>query len=532
LKLNKLILYFHTVRHLKFIQIRYQLRNKVKLRRRGYYTHKTVMDSSIKRGSLKFSEWIGKPTGFYKSGFTFLNLSHTVNNQQINWQFEDYGKLWNYSLNYMDYLLQSDMNRDMGLKLIHNFIENTSGESTGLEPYPISLRGINWVKFLTIHDVRDQIIDSSLFAQYGILSDHIEYHLLANHLLENGFSLLFGAYYFNNSKWYQKAKRIIETELEEQILTDGGHYERSPMYHQIILDRLLDSINLIQNNTRFIGQDLLSGLLKKKGILMIQWLNTMTFSNGDMPMLNDSAPGIAPSAKQLNQYALQLFMEDFHQRKVNIQDSGYRRINGSSYECIVDVGQISPDYQPGHSHAGTFGFVLYHAQKPILVETGISTYEKNERRQLERGTGSHNTVVLHNINSSEVWGGFRVARRAKVTISEERDTLIAATHDGYKRLGFVHERIFTFNKECIIITDKNQCQNSVEAIAKIHLHPEVMPNLVNNMIYLEGMKIEFQGHRNIKLSDYMFAAQFNTLRPSKVIEIQFVNQLTSVLTFN
>jgi hypothetical protein len=37
---------------------------------------------------------------------------------------------------------------------------------------------------------------------------------------------------------------------------------------------------------------------------MLQWLQAITFSNGAIPLLNDAAPGIAPSTKELNQYAL------------------------------------------------------------------------------------------------------------------------------------------------------------------------------------------------------------------------------------
>ena len=65
--------------------------------------------------------------------------------------------------------------------------------------------------------------------------DNIEYHILGNHLLENGFSLFFGAYYFQDEKFYVKAKKILTDELDEQILEDGAHFELSSMYHQIML---------------------------------------------------------------------------------------------------------------------------------------------------------------------------------------------------------------------------------------------------------------------------------------------------------
>jgi uncharacterized heparinase superfamily protein len=271
---------------------------------------------------------------------------------------------------------------------------------------------------------------------------------------------------------------------------------------------------------------------------MLQWLNTMTFSNGDIPMVNDSAPGIAPSTNQLIEYAVRLdiisnqFKEERNQQPITLQDSGYRRFNGLNYECIIDIGTIGADYQPGHAHADTFNFLLYHLHKPVIVETGISTYEKNERRQIERGTHSHNTVQLSSLNSSDVWGGFRVGQRAKVTILKENGNLISARHNGYKHLGFVHERIFEFDDSCITITDKNQNRNLLEAVARIHLYPDIKFQLKGNVLFLEGMRIEFKGHDEVRLSDYMFASHYNKLIPSKVIEIQFNNQLVSKIFFN
>ena len=83
----------------------------------------------------------------------------------------------------------------------------------------------------------------------------MEYHILGNHLLENGYALLFGAYYFGDKKLYEKAYQIVSEELEEQILEDGAHFELSPMYHQILLNRLLDCIYLVNSNI-FLKDDL------------------------------------------------------------------------------------------------------------------------------------------------------------------------------------------------------------------------------------------------------------------------------------
>ena len=538
MKLSKIKLYYHTIRYLKWIQIRYTIWYWLRSIWRNCIKYRYQLISPSHAVSLKLIDWIDKPKAISGDSFRFLNLSNKFENYEIRWSFDGFGKLWNYNLNYMDFLLQYDIEKTKGIKLILDFVQKLTNKSTGLAPYPISVRGINWIKFLTKHGIQNPEIDNSLFAHYKILLDNLEYNLLGNHLLENGFSLLFGAYYYYDLRLYNMAKDIIETELIEQILDDGGHFELSPMYHQIILDRVLDCINLLQNNKQFDKQESLLSFMKEKSEKMLQWLNCMTFSNGNIPLLNDSIIGIAPSTQQLNNYAirLELISEKFiPQIRLNLcnsylKDSGYRRINGSNYECIIDVGQTGPEYQPGHAHADTFNFELYLLGKPIIVDTGISTYEKNERRQFERSTTSHNTVQIGNFNSSEVWGGFRVARRAKVIFLEENSTTIKARHDGYKRIGIIHEREFLCESDSLSIGDKLISDRKLNAVSRFHFNPDLDVQLVNNQIVIKGyVLITFEGFNSIRLFPYEYASAFNRLVSGIVCEIDFDKQLSTTL---
>jgi hypothetical protein len=52
----------------------------------------------------------------------------------------------------------------------------------------------------------------------------------------------------------------------------------------------------------------------------------------------------------------------------------------------------------------------------------------------QRGTPTHSTVTVAGKNSSEVWAGFRVARRARVNKIRVNLGVITACHDGYRRL--------------------------------------------------------------------------------------------------
>lgn len=542
--------YFHTVKYLKPIQIRCQLWYRIRRFWRKLVNHSYPISVQKETYPLKFSPWIDKNNSFDNYAFTFLNLTYRFkaggssgvsrdrgNDMIIDWNFGQFGKLWAYNLNYMDCLLQPEMDKQTGIRLIEDFINGLYANRTGLDPYPIALRGINWIKFFSRYAVVNTRYSSSLYAQYKILLDNLEYHLLGNHLLEDGFSLLFGAFFFKDEKMFQKACDIIITELNEQILEDGAHFELSPMYHQIILDRLLDCINLAWNNNRFKEQEPLLALMKKKATCMIKWLNAMTFSNGQIPLLNDSAPNIAPTTERLNQYTIQLnvisdhLIRDIRSNLYNhlLSQSGYRRFNGSNYECIIDIGPIGPAYQPGHAHADTFSFVLNINDQPFIVDPGISTYESGPFRLKERGTACHNTVTVSDKDSSEVWSSFRVGNRANVEILKEDNTTILASHDGYIDLETIHKRHWNFSVNKVEITDWIDGQNT-QGKAHFWFSFEILPMLKGQTVIANSTTITFGNADSIKLIKAQIPTGYNLFQSSYKLEITFRNQLTTIIT--
>ena len=88
------------------------------------------------------------------------------------------------------------------------------------------------------------------------------------------------------------------------------------------------------------------------------------------------------------------------------------------------------------------------------MDTGTSTYEKNKRRQTERSTSSHNTITIGDYEQTEVWGGFRVANRAKIVSFTENKNKFISSHDGYKKIGVIHNRKFITNLDSIHICDE------------------------------------------------------------------------------
>ena len=96
----------------------------------------------------------------------------------------------------------------------------------------------------------------------------------------------------------------------------------------------------------------------------------------------------------------------------------------------------------------------------MIVNGGTSTYDRSPQRHLKRSTRSHSTVEINGENSSEVWDGFRVARRARPfgihVARDEEFVRITAADDGYRRLPerAVHKRSWIFVDQNLTVTDE------------------------------------------------------------------------------
>ena len=505
---SKLALFFHTLKYLKLKQIYYRI----------FYTFKNFflknkIDNKLEYIPQKIVFNLGVATRIaYKDKvFTFLNLEHQF--EKIDWNYSKFGKLWTYNLNYFDFLNQEDISKQEGLALIHNYIKRSHNLKDGLESYPISLRIINWIRFISKHKIKDKKIDSILAKHLSLLNKNLEFHLLGNHLLENTFALLFGSYYFGDEIIYRKSKKILESELKEQILIDGAHFELSPMYHQLILTHLLDCINLVGNNVW--KKDDLIDTMKKKAEMMLGWLNKITYQNGQIPLVSDSTYGIAAFSKDIFDYANNLKLKIYDSK---LSDSGYRKWHEGHSEILMDIGQIGPDYIPSHGHADTFNFEFIFKGQPIIIDTGISTYEKNSKRELERSTESHNTIRIDEKDSSEVWAGFRVARRAKIISLKEEKNKIKATHDGYKKLGVLHTRTFNRTKNKFVIEDYIESDREHQIESFLHFHPRCDVTIKDTYIKVgSDLKINIINAEKIILEEYDYSMGFNKTKKAKKI---------------
>ena len=519
-------LYYRSLKHLKSKQVFYRVYYKIRSIKRRLTGFKYDYAGGNHGIKLSFQDFpLNQDSYTGKGTFTFLNKEHTFDS--VDWDYPVFGKLWTYNLNYFDFINQEKGSFRASKILMEQFRQSLSQLQNANEPYPISLRIINWVKFLSKHQLEQTVLAQSLDIQTKILLDQREYHLLGNHLLENGFALLFAAYFFKNDDYYEAAEKIIKAEIKEQVLNDGAHFELSPMYHQIILHRLLDAYNLVKNND-YRSKELLP-LFKQKASAMLAWLAEISFEDGSIPMLNDAAYNIALSTNELINYAGTLGLSP---SLIKLSDSGYRKWKSDTFEMIIDIGQIGPSYIPGHAHADTFNFVMHAKGQPLFVDPGTSTYETNALRLQERSTKMHNTVEVDQKNSSEIWASFRVGDRAGVKIILDEKDKVVASHNGYGAT--IHQRSMSLYADQIIIED--QLNNSAKGIARFHLHPSIIDITISDLgLVIKDINISFCNEngpikgKNISIKGYKFASGFNQLLDAKVIEIGFTDKLITTI---
>jgi uncharacterized heparinase superfamily protein len=397
--------------------------------------------------------------------------------------------LWLYNLHYFDDLnaRESDSRRDWHSALIRRWVEeNPPARGVGWEPYPLSLRIVNWIKWsLGGGELAEEAI-GSLAVQARYLMENLETHLLGNHLFANAKALVFAGGFFQGKEargWLRKGVEILRRETGEQILGDGGHFERSPMYHSLILEDLLDLLNLDRAYCGLVGnEDVRMPADWEVGAnRMRRWLSAMCHPDGEIALFNDAAQGIAPTPAELEAYAVRLDLgagASPADGLTHLAESGYVRFQERDVVLLADVAELGPDYLPGHGHADTLSFELSLHGRRVVVDCGISRYDSGPDRSFERGTKAHNTVAVDDADSSEVWGSFRVARRGRpfglCMQSTKGETTISCSHDGYRRLPgrVVHRRTWAVGRGLLRVEDRLEGSHRL-AQSRFLFHPSV-----------------------------------------------------------
>lgn len=520
--------YWHTVRHLRPIQIAHQLKHHCFAPK----PRRNISDIAHHMAPILLRPWPRRPQS-YLGDRRFCFLNHECG---ADWQAPGQSHLWQYNLHYFDYLHQADMDRQTGLALMRSWIENhppVKG-NVGWEPYPISLRLVNWIKFCRPFSTVPADIGKSIALQAENLKRGIEYRLMGNHLFANAKALWFAGRFLNDIGLEKLGKTILLRELDEQFLPDGGHFERSPMYHAILTEDLLDLINLCQaanTSPRARKQ------LEKTARLALGWLDIITDANGDIPLLNDAVHGVATPYRRLKQYAHDLGIRpDSSEIAKHIKGnwrkrdlSGYQVLSDGPLRLIFDTAPLGPQYLPGHAHCDMLAILMDFQGEPIFTDTGVYQYAETACRAYSRGTQAHNTVVLDDLQQAEIWKGFRMGRRGHPMGFWERANRIGCSHTGFciRKKGLYHERTLDLSDHGFAIKDRVRGPHRHRFQSFFHCAPGVCVRADGHggLIINERLRIQTRGAEvHLTQSEYYPEFGITEKRPCIVMSGEFYQQ--------
>ncbi|WP_042334040.1 heparinase II/III family protein [Desulfosporosinus meridiei] len=563
---NRILLYLHTVRHYKASQIYFRI--KLLIKRNIYYRifdpskrcqnlllnhrfNEAIVEKNIKKCSIKVDKEI-KDKDLYQKIVTtaeeiienrvFKFLNHKVRfSNKINWTNAYPSTLWGYNLNYFDFLLpisiyinvEKDMVKWEKLKsILGDWIEAYDYKHKVIaSPYVVSLRLVNFLFMilLTNNCMKAPFNSASslmtyLYRDFFYLSENLELDIKGNHLLKNLKALIVLGFFFKTKKSIQIAQESVSKlleELEEQILEDGGHFERSPMYQAIVTQDMIEIIYFM----RLLDIPVPKELIEKLG-LMLDFLEVMTHPDGDISLFNDSAFNIAAEssdilfvgARLLNKtpsiYArpgrisyllsnptknMNYLSELRHGGLAARPDTGYFCLNNNFGKMILDCGDLAPDYLPAHAHNDMLSFELSLKDKRYLVDTGVYEYQPGIFRDNCRSTFSHNTVAINGKEQSELWASFRMARRGKIKSCGWKEgneyCIVSAERSQYDSKDSLHRRTVIGHQDGFwVILDRVQGEEEGEGdglhLSHLHFHPDLDPVLTPTGIIADQLVIQ------------------------------------------
>lgn len=387
------------------------------------------------------------------------------------WEPADVTQLWRYHLNYFDWawpLVDEPDGRALFGGLWCEWRWSTKhGRGDAWSPYVASLRA--WVMCALYQPMVEGAswapdFVGSIQRHAGYILRNLERDVGGNHLVKN-IKALFGlGVFLGDRRLVRKARALLARELPVQVLADGGHFERSPSYHAQVLGDLIDICNLLEAA----GEPPVKGLAEATD-RMRTWLSHMLMPDDTVPLLRDCVP---VSGERLDALEVERLTE--RPRMHVLADSGYIVVDTGRLHAVLDVGQPCLERLPAHAQADSLNWVLHVDGRPVVVDTGTSSYQDPDIRAWERSTAAHNTVEIDGQNSTEVFGAFRAGRRARVTLldaSDDGETVtVEAEHDGYRFLDGcpIHRRTWVIDSSSVQIADEIAGDGRHAAVARIH----------------------------------------------------------------
>jgi len=302
-------------------------------------------------------------------------------------------------------------------------------------------------------------------ARHGLfLRDNLELDLRGNHLFRDAVGMVFAN---EITGGIPDALSWLEVQVRDQVLPDGSHIERSPMYHAICLEDLLEVQLLLGSK----APEWLSDGVRRMGGL----LESLLLGDGEIPLFGDAWLGEV-STPQLLAFC-RSEVGPLPQPQSPERHGGLVAIDRGEFRAVLRAGPHGPDYMLAHAHADLLAFELSWGQRRVISDTGTALYDPGPERMLLRSTAAHSTVQVDAAEQIEAWGSFRVGRRGRAQVramgKHSAWNWLWASSDAFEWLPGRprHERLLAVSAEAVLVLDAVTGSGVHEIASRLHLAP-------------------------------------------------------------
>lgn len=490
---------------------------------------------------------------------------------EIDWTVNPFGdEEWIYMLNRhkhillyaQAYLITNDEKySDRIKKEIKHWIINVkpTKESKAFRTIEVGIRLRNWIKVIEIiinsdkfdYEFLEMILISIKEQIDFILQNKREDRILSNWVVMEHVGVFIAASFFkelkNSSKYIDISQEMIRRSLDIQILNDGLHWEQSYMYHNEIVNCIMDMVIVGKRSNVEIDSSILYKMKKAlNATLNISDPNMMQINYGDSDYedLRDilCLGSILLKEKELkyniNEIPIETIFEFgyegidiFNKLEANdkklkskaFTDAGNYIIRDTSDEKDIFTFFKCGPLGSGHGHYDLLHVGINYKGEEVLSDSGRYSYREDEKlRNILKGSKSHNTLTVDNKEFNESYGSWGSKKIANYIKREHKfsnlGSFVEGAHTGYKDI-LLNRKVIYINSGIWILSDEFFAKDTHNFESRFNFNK---PNLrvENNrfVYYMEcGKKVYLESldNLNLKIENTAISPEYNSIYESQ-----------------
>lgn len=421
----------------------------------------------------------------------------------------------------------------------------------------VAFRAVNWMyslnmiaKYEGFDSAFSKKVSISLWQHGFFIRNNLERTIpdSNNHYTSDLVGLLYLGALFNNTRrgrrWLKFAKKELVSEIRNQVLSSGVHYERSVSYHRMMTEMLSYPVYMLQRIGEKLPDDVM-GRIKA----MYAYTANYTKPNGQSPLIADNDDGrFLPFVRRDFRFHNYLNNPDsIENRQVSVglkpmfcteaketklyDDAGvavihrgedYMFVNNGGYSKRPTANQITIG---SHTHNDLLSFELVMNGKDVIVDAGTYLYTSSDtERNAFRSTAKHNTIMVDDEEQNGFAAPFALKRNVHIgklvriddgTFEGDYITINGNMH---------HRRVFSFRDGVYVINDriKKEGANHV-AYLYYHFAKEIEPTIQGDSIIVDDIaSISFLVKpNNMEIVDDTLSPSFGVLVQSKTAKLTY-----------